>query len=70
MSMENLRVSLDNGVTWTEVREVRIIASDPLVEDEVHITVTGEGVVTDIVDEGKVIGAQSRSHFDAIAELE
>lgn len=70
MTMESLRVSIDNGVTWTEVQEVRIIASDPLVENEVHITVSGEGVVTDIVDNGKVIGAESRSHFDAIAELE
>lgn len=70
MSMENLRISIDNGVTWTQVSQVRVIASDDRVENEVHITVTNEGVITDIVDDGQVIGTESRSHFDAIAELE
>ena len=70
MSMDTLKVSLDNGVTWISASVIRVQASDPLVENEVHITVTNEGVVTDIVDAGVVVGTESRAHFEAIAELE
>lgn len=70
MSMENLQVSLDNGVTWVSVNNIRVMASDSDVANEVHLDITKEGVKTKVVCDHQVIGTDQKHFFDIIAELE
>ena len=70
MSMENLQVSLDNGITWVSVNTIRVIASDFDVANEVHLDITNEGVKTEVVCDHQVIGTDQKHFFDIIAELE
>ena len=70
VSMENLQVSLDNGVTWVSVKNIRVIASDADVADEVHLDITNEGLKTEVVCNRQVLGSETKPFFDMIRELE
>lgn len=76
-----LKVSLDDGVTWVDVSKVRIIAHDPDGEEEgwanqVHVTITGnanvddEGVGLELHHKGKRIASEFRSFNQINADLE
>jgi hypothetical protein len=68
--MENLQISLDNGVTWVSAKNIRVIASDSDVADEVHFDITTEGIKTDVVCDHKVPGTETKHFFDIIRDLE
>lgn len=71
VSMENLQVSLDNGVTWVIAKNIRVIVSDSDVADEeVHLDITSEGIKTDVVCEHKVLGTDTKYFFDIIRTLD
>jgi hypothetical protein len=70
VGMKNLQISLDNGVTWVSATNIRVIASDPDVANEVHLDITNEGVITDVICDQTVLGSEIKHYFDIIAELE
>lgn len=70
MVMNNLQVSLDGGATWISAKDIRVKASDPEVADEVLLTVTDEGVKTEVVCDNEVLGSEMKYYTDIIADLE
>lgn len=70
MSMQNIQVSVNGGITWVYATDVRVIASDPDVTNEVHVSITNTGIKTDVVCRREIVGTQTKHHFDIIAELE
>lgn len=70
VTMENMQVSLDNGITWVSATNIRVIASDTDIEGEIHLDITNEGVKTEVVCDGKIIGTGTQLFFDTILKLE
>lgn len=68
--MDRLQVSLDNGVTWVYATNVRVIASDPDVANEVHLQIDNQGVKAEVVCDRQILGVETKHYFDIIAALE
>lgn len=68
--MQRLQISLDNGVTWVYATNVRVIASDPDVADEVHLEIDNVGIKAEVVCDRKVVGSETKPFFDIILALE
>lgn len=68
--MDSLQVSLDGGISWIDAKDIRVKASDPDVANEVHLTITNQGVKTDLVCNRAVLGTDEQHFFEIIAALE
>ena len=66
VAMENLQVSLDDGVTWTSVKNIRVKANYPEEDDEIRLDITDEGVKSELVRDQQVEISETRYFIDLI----
>ena len=70
-----MKISLDNGVTYVEIEQVRVIFDDlevgNLLPAELHINITDEGIITDVwrTDVDANFATQSESAQEIIDRL-
>ena len=69
MSMGSLQASLDGGFTWVDAKDIRVRASDPDMANQVHLTITNQGVKTDVVFGHAVLSTDEQHFFEIIAAL-
>ncbi len=65
----NLKVSIDGGFSYVEAEEVRIEYDFPEAGEQLHLIMTHEGVITDVIKDGEVVGTESEMAGDIIDRL-
>jgi hypothetical protein len=67
--MENLQVSLDDGITWVSAKSIRVKATYPEEDDEIRLDITSEGVKADLVIDQQVAGTENTYFIDLVLKL-